>query len=262
MPIFFTKHWKKLTTAILSLAGISIAAVSLNLVSITLSPHFNIAVTVGEPRTTQGSASSQLPSAESPDSTAPAVDSKVLAVGTCLNTGSTVPCDTTHNQEVIAQGDTCSMDYFYTYTAGNKEYDIPAPEISVEESNKSCIANFPTRSSSIQNIWNNLNYSPEIDPLRACYAGSQASQKIVSCGEPHLGEVVSQQAESDPSSLSCEDRANTYMGTSTHMWHEDLKVVDPAPVWNGSRYCVLETRNNKPLESQLRNLKINKIITG
>ncbi|MFW0170063.1 hypothetical protein [Rothia sp. P4278] len=262
MPNFFTKHCKKLITAIvLPLAGISIA-VSFNLISITLSPHFNIAVTAGEPRTTQGSSSSQLPSAESLDSIAPAVDSKDLAVGTCLNAGSAAPCDTTHNQEVVSQRDTCSMDHFYTYTAGNKEYDIPAPEVSVEKSNESCIATFPARSSSIKNIWNILNYSPEIDPLRACYAGSQASQKIVSCGQPHLGEVVYQQADSASESLNCEDRANSYMGTSTYMWRDDLKVVDPAPVLNGSRYCILETRNNKPLESQLRNLKINKIITG
>lgn len=262
MVKFFDKKGKNVPKIFFSFAGITFTLFSFTLCAPSIQNSDISLINIGDSRTSEGSTNSNQLSTGPSSSTAPTIDSKGLTIGTCLNSGSTVPCDTTHNQEVVAQGDTCSMDHFYTYTAGNKEYDIPAPEVSVEKSDESCIATFPIRSSSIKNIWDSLNYSPEIDPLRACYAGIQSSQKIVSCGEPHLGEVVYQQAESASEALNCEDRANTYMGTSTYMWRDDLKVVDPAPVLNGSRYCILETRNNKPLESQLRNLKINKIVTG
>ena len=175
-------------------------------------------------------------------------------IGTCLSSGNTVPCDTEHNQEIISADQAhCDTSTLYSYVSGNPSFDFFGPSVSVSWKDGSCLAETPVRSSSIRGAW--VEPTVVTDPLRACYAGEQANQKIVDCSQPHTGEIIYQQDADDPQDMRCTERAEAYTNASESSWASILRVDSVEVEGDTTRRCVLTTRNGGTLETGLRNLK-------
>ncbi|WP_237234246.1 hypothetical protein [Rothia nasisuis] len=181
-----------------------------------------------------------------------------MDTGTCLLSGTPVPCDTEHDQEVISTDiGTCDISTLYAYVSGNPDFDYFGPSVSVSSSGSHCIAHFPSRQSSVEGAW--ANPAAEIDPLRACFAGPQAISPIVDCSQPHTGEIVYQQDTTTTASMDCQARAEEYTNTPYFDWRDTLRVDQLNDDSKGVRQCILTIRGDGELKTGLRNLKNTKV---
>ena len=179
----------------------------------------------------------------------------------CFWEDNSVPCDTSHNSEVITGISNCDSGELVRYLGGIANVDTFSPGISYElNSNNSseCKVTFPVSlRESIEGKWRepSLRQLPE---LRSCFNPDRADS-IVGCNELHTGEVVYSQSGSDGTNLLCDMKAADYMDSDKEKWQDTLKTEEVE--YNGSWLCVAKTRNNNLLDSTLRSLRTRKIET-
>lgn len=179
----------------------------------------------------------------------------------CSLLDSAVPCDMKHDSEVISNVSNCESDAVLNYLGGTPFVDTISPGISFEsdaDNSSKCKVTFPVSvEGSIKGRWQepSLHQLPE---LRSCFNPDRADQ-IVGCNEPHTGEVVYSQSNSDEADLSCDMKAVDYIDADEEKWQDTLKTEGIE--YNGSWLCVARTRNDNLLDGTLRSLRAQKIKT-
>lgn len=175
----------------------------------------------------------------------------------CLLSDTPVPCDTSHDSEVIVNASTCDADALVSYLAGIVKVDTLSPGISYESTSDGCQVNFPfSLTGSVDGKWRDA--SRELPELRSCFNPDRADQ-FVSCGEPHIGEVVYNQSDGDSTHLSCEVKAEDYMKAEKERWQDTLTTEEITH--DGTWLCVAKTRNDNLLDGTLRSLGTQRIKT-
>ena len=186
-------------------------------------------------------------------------ESKMVTSQECLSSEKVVPCDTTHDSEVIANASSCDSDALVGYLGGKDGVDTLAFGISYEPGliSDACKVKFPfSLEESVEGKWvADLRHLPG---LRSCFNPDRADQ-VVGCNEPHTGEVVYSQSGGDGANLSCDAKAADYMDANKDKWQDMLKTKGIEH--NGSWLCVAKTRNNNFLDGTLRSLGSQKIKT-
>ena len=175
----------------------------------------------------------------------------------CLSSDVPVPCDTSHNGEMIVNASSCDPGVLVNYLGGIVSVDTPMSGISYESTPKGCRVKFPFYlEESVDGKWQDA--SRQLPELRSCFNPDRADQ-FVSCGEPHTGEVVYHQPDGDSAHLLCDAKAVDYMKTEKRKWEDILETKGIED--NGSWICVAETRNDNLLDGTLRSLGTQKIKT-
>ena len=175
----------------------------------------------------------------------------------CLSSDVPVPCDTSHNGEMIVNASSCGPGVLVNYLGGIVKVDTPTPGISYESTPDGCRVKFPfSLEESVDGKWQDA--SRQLPELRSCFNPDRADQ-FVSCGEPHTGEVVYHQPDGDSTHLSCDAKAVDYMKTEKGKWEDTLETKGIED--NGSWICVAKTRNDNLLDGTLRSLGTQKIKT-
>ena len=187
------------------------------------------------------------PQAPTDQSAGSGKDESVLAVGTCIADGATVPCDSPHQEQIYAHDD-CSPEKLIRFLGGNPAIDVLRPDLVTEKrENRECSVHVP---GGIR--WSAQNVLPAASGTVWRWCHNSLTDRDVPCSEAHDGEVVSSSPRPRDDELDCRADAETYMdrgwsGVNAELMHE---VVEH----EAADLCLVRPRGNNSLNGSIRRI--------
>ncbi len=175
-----------------------------------------------------------------------------FSVGSCVQGATTVPCDASHDREVISAGTDCTRDTLLDYLGGSA-VDVLRPDLVVSTSQThGCTVGLSgaTLSSSLKQMLPTSSGAA----LRWCRADNGATMQ---CTFPHGTEVVHQRRPGSTEELNCPGRLARY---TEKTWPElsDSVRVDAERI-NNVDSCVVHPLGDNLFTNTLRGLRRSQI---
>ena len=204
------------------------------------------------PHTTAArSNSSQASTASSSNPTESPVTRGVLQPGSCLAENKVVPCDMSHDSEVLPAATPCTTVGILHFLGGIQDLDTPGPWVTyhtIRDGDASgCVVTVAT---SITGGLTDALLGPAGDQLRRCWNSQQ--EREVTCAQAHTGEYV-YLSDSD-SNTDCTRRLEEYSNADTTRMSPYLDVR--SVVLEGKMGCIAETRGDNLLQASIRRLGV------